>query len=122
METNGSLDIKILPQGCHRIIDIKTPGSNECNKNNFSNLTTVGKKDEIKFVLSNRKDYEWTKKIITKYKLTDRCCVLLSPANGYLDCKKVAEWMLKDNMKVRLQPQLHKILWPHDFKENNIYE
>ena len=117
METNGSLDIEMLPPGCHRIIDIKTPDSNQCDKNNFANLQAVGEKDEIKFVIASCKDYEWSKEIMAQYELPGRCKVLLSPAYGYIESKKVAQWILKDNLKVRLQPQLHKILWPHDFKE-----
>ena len=121
VETNGSLDINILPPGCHRIIDIKTPGSSECDRNNYENLQALGNKDEIKFVITSRKDYEWSKEIMTKYKITDRCKVLLSPAYGYIEINKIAQWILQDSLKVRLQPQLHKILWPHDFKEMNKY-
>lgn len=122
IETNGSMDITILPSGCHRIIDLKTPSSNECGKNDFSNLDVINKKDEIKFVLSDRNDYEWAKKIISEYNITNQCEVLFSPVYGYIECKKIAEWILMDNLKVRLQPQLHKILWPHDFKESDIHE
>lgn len=121
VETNGSLDITLLPHECHRIIDMKTPGSNQCDKNNFANLQAVGKKDEIKFVIASRQDYEWSKEIMGKYNLTDRCKVLLSPAQNYIEIKKVARWILQDSLKVRLQPQLHKILWPHDFKEMHKY-
>jgi 7-carboxy-7-deazaguanine synthase len=117
VETNGSLDIEILPPECYRIIDIKTPSSNQCDKNNLANLEAVGEKDEIKFVITSRKDYEWSKEFMAQYELSDRCKVLLSPASGYIESKKVAQWILMDNLKVRLQPQLHKILWPHDFKE-----
>jgi 7-carboxy-7-deazaguanine synthase len=122
VETNGSLDIELLPSACHRIIDIKTPGSNQCDKNNFANLQAVGEKDEIKFVIASRKDYEWSKEIMTQYELSDRCKVLLSPAHGYIESEKVAQWILKDNLHVRLQPQLHKLLWPQDFKERDRHE
>lgn len=122
VETNGSLDINLLPSECHRIIDLKTPSSNESDKNNLSNLENIGENDEIKFVMCNREDYDWTKNIILKYNLSNRCPVLVSPAYGYLECKKLAQWMLEDNLPARLQPQLHKILWPHDFKETGTNE
>jgi len=121
VETNGSLDITILPPGCCRIIDIKTPSSNESDQNNFSNLKHIKENDEIKFVIANQEDYHWTKKIISKYKISEHSKILLSPANGYIECKKIAEWMLKDNLHARLQPQLHKILWSNDFKEADIH-
>ncbi|MFO7890605.1 MAG: radical SAM protein [bacterium] len=122
VETNGSLDISLLPSACHRIIDLKTPSSNESDKNNLSNLKKIEKNDEIKFVICSLEDYDWAKKIISEYNLSHRCPVLLSPAYGYVECKQLAQWMLEDNLQARLQPQLHKILWPHDFKESDANE
>ncbi len=111
IETSGAFDITKIDQRVSRIVDIKTPGSGEVSKNLFENLTVISSSDEIKFVLCNREDYQWALEIITNYRLTEVCPILFSPAYGQLEANSLAEWILKDHAPVRLQLQLHKILW-----------
>ena len=111
IETSGAFDITKIDRRVSRIVDIKTPGSGEVSKNLFENLTVISSSDEIKFVLCNREDYQWALEIITNYRLTEVCPILFSPAYGQLEANSLAEWILQDHAPVRLQLQLHKILW-----------
>ena len=111
LETNGSLDISQVPSEVIKIIDIKCPGSGMSDKMYWDNLNRLNSKDEIKFVLSDRTDYNWAKKIIKKYSLENRGTVLFGVAYGRLSLRDVAEWILKDNLNVRLNLQLHKYIW-----------
>jgi len=110
IETNGSLDISRVDERAIRIMDLKCPGSGESDKTYWKNLDNLRQTDEVKFVLSNRQDYEWAKGVIEKYRLADKAKVLLSVAFDRLAPETVVEWMLKDNLNVRFQLQLHKYI------------
>lgn len=111
VETNGSIDIREIDRRAIIIMDIKTPGSGMADKMNFSNLYYLRKEDEVKFVLTDRADYEWSKEIVTKYKLIDKCNVLFSPAYGILHPQALAKWLIEDKLAVRLNIQLHKYIY-----------
>ena len=111
IETNGSLDIGRLDKRVIKILDIKCPGSGESDKMRWENLDRLSPKDEVKFVLSNREDYQWAKGVIERYGLADRVTILLSVVYGRLDPKDLAQWILEDNLNVRLQLQLQKYIW-----------
>jgi len=113
METNGSLDISRIDGRCIKIVDIKCPTSGESDKNDMENLKRLGSKDQVKFVIGNRIDYEYAKETI------DSNCpdfpekqILFSPFSGEITPAKLAEWILEDNLNVRLHLQIHKIIWP----------
>jgi len=114
VETNGSYSIKDVDKGAIVILDIKTPGSGMSDKMDFSNIDQIKLDDEIKFVITNRGDYEWTKDIISKYDLADRGLVLLSPAYGILDPQDLIQWMIEDGINARLNLQLHKYIFGPD--------
>ncbi|MDD2774314.1 MAG: 7-carboxy-7-deazaguanine synthase QueE [Gallionella sp.] len=111
LETGGALDIAAVDHRVMRVVDIKTPGSGEVSKNRWENLALLTPHDEIKFVLCDADDYAWAKQIMTEYQLAEKCPVLMSPTHGGLDATQLAEWILRDRLAVRLQVQLHKILW-----------
>ena len=111
LETGGALDVSGVDARVMKVLDIKTPASGEMQKNLWRNLEYLAKQDEIKFVLCDEADYQWAKQVLAEYELTKRCAVLFSPAQGQLAAKDVAEWILRDNLPVRLQVQLHKLLW-----------
>lgn len=111
IETNGSLDCSGLDPRVIRIIDIKCPSSGESEKMRWANLKNLRSSDEIKFVLSSRGDYEWSKEIIKKYSLTEKCKVLFSAVFGKIEPKAIAEWIFKDNLPVIFNIQLHKYIW-----------
>jgi 7-carboxy-7-deazaguanine synthase len=111
LETGGSISILEVPKKVHIIMDLKCPGSGMNNKNNLENLAKLTKKDEIKFVISNRQDFEWTKKTILEHNLDKKSQILLSPAWGLVDPKNLVEWILKDKLKCRLNLQTHKYIW-----------
>jgi 7-carboxy-7-deazaguanine synthase len=111
IETGGSLDISGVDPRVSVILDIKTPGSGEVSKNLWSNLDHIKPKDEIKFVICNREDYEWARQILKDQHLAERCPVLFSPVYGEISARDLAEWGLADKLPVRFQVQLHKILW-----------
>ncbi len=111
LETSGALDISAVDPRVSRIVDIKTPGSGEVAKNRWQNLVRLTEHDEIKFVLCSADDYEWAKRVMAQHRLPQVCPVLLSPSYGELDATALAEWILRDHLPVRLQLQLHKLLW-----------
>jgi len=111
LETSGALDVSKVDERVMKVLDIKTPASGEVEKNLWSNLEFIGAKDEIKFVLCDDADYEWARQNILQKKLGEKCTVLLSPAQGQLSPTDLANWILRDNLNVRMQLQLHKILW-----------
>ncbi len=114
METNGSLDISRVDDRCIKIMDIKCPSSNESEKNDLENLKRLHPKDQIKFVVGNREDYMYAKNIITLHCpefLEDH--ILFSPASGIMSPADLADWILEDNLNVRLHLQLHTIIWPN---------
>ncbi|NOY68911.1 MAG: radical SAM protein [Deltaproteobacteria bacterium] len=113
VETNGSMDIDLIDRRCIRVMDIKCPSSNEASENNLENLDRLTEKDRLKFVISDRNDYCFAKIFIrNKLKTAPVCPVLFSPVSGGLDPAVLAEWILADRLNVRLQVQLHRILWP----------
>ncbi len=111
LETSGALDVSDVDERVMKVMDIKTPASGEVDKNRFDNLQYLSGDDQIKFVLSNREDYDWAKNCIEAYRLTQSCEVLFSPAFGELDASDLADWILQDRLAVRMQVQLHKLLW-----------
>ena len=116
IETGGSLTIKNISKKTHIILDLKCPSSKMEHKNLWDNLNYIKKTDEVKFVIGNKSDYNWSKKIINKYNLENKCLILMSPVFGEIDNKKIIEWILKDNLNVRFQIQLHKKIWDKDKK------
>lgn len=116
LETSGSLPIKDVDKRVKIILDFKCPSSKMVKKNDYSNINYIKPIDEVKFVIGNRDDYEWSKEIIEKYKLTLKCEVLLSTVFGELDNIELVEWILRDRLKVRFQTQLHKHIWEPDKK------
>jgi 7-carboxy-7-deazaguanine synthase len=113
IETSGSIDITPVDRRAKIILDIKCPGSGEVEKNRWSNLDELRPHDEIKFVIADRTDYEWARRVIEERQL-DRWTVLLSPVWGRMDMKALAEWMLADRVPARFQTQLHKHIWGAD--------
>ncbi len=111
LETSGALDISKVDLRVSRIVDIKTPGSGEVEKNRWENLPLITNHDEIKFVLCDEKDYVWAKQQLVTYKLAGRCPIIFSPVFGQLEARDLADWVLRDRLPVRMQIQLHKILW-----------
>lgn len=111
IETSGALDVSEIDARVSRVVDIKTPGSGEVDKNRWQNLEALSAHDEIKFVLCSEADYQWARAIIEQYKLINRAPVLLSPVNPGLKPGELAEWILRDALPVRMQVQLHKVLW-----------
>lgn len=111
LETGGAMNIEPVDKRVSIILDIKTPASNEEKKNLWSNLAQIKPNDEIKFVLCNRADYEWAKIKLDEFKLTEKCPVLFSPSFHELAANELAAWVLADKLQVRMQLQLHKILW-----------
>lgn len=116
IETNGSLDIKSVNPQAVIIMDIKTPGSGMHERMLLENLDFIKKDDEIKFVLTNRKDYEWARKFIETYKLLNRCKVLFSPTYKLLPPNLLAHWIIEDKLPVRLNIQLHKYIFGEDLR------
>ena len=111
LETGGAMDIANVDARVSVILDIKTPASNEEKNMLWTNLEHVKPTDEIKFVLCNREDYDWAKTKIIALKLTEKCPILFSPSYHDLPANQLAEWVLADKLPVRMQVQLHKILW-----------
>jgi 7-carboxy-7-deazaguanine synthase len=111
VETSGAIDVSPIDPRAHIILDVKCPGSGMMDRMDWKNLDRLTAKDEVKFVLKNRVDYEWACSILTQYDLTHRCAILFSPVFGELDLRQLAEWMLADKLSVRFQMQLHKYIW-----------
>jgi 7-carboxy-7-deazaguanine synthase len=111
LETSGALDIAGIDPRVSIVMDLKTPGSGEEAKNLYANLAHLEKKDQVKFVISDRSDYEWSRDKLKEHKLDQICEVLFSPCYGQLNPTDLAEWILEDRLPVRMQMQLHKLLW-----------
>jgi len=112
LETNGSLDIGVIPEEAVRIVDMKCPDSGMADRMLLANLEKVRESDEVKFVVSSRRDYLWAKELALKYSLPQRTTVLFSPAHGVLEARELADWILEDDLDCVMQIQLHKIIWP----------
>ena len=111
LETSGAIDVGQVDARVIKVMDLKAPGSGEVEKNLFNNIDKLNKTDQVKFVLSDMTDYNWAKVVINEYHLNKKCEILFSPVYGKLEPKQLAEWILSDNLQVRMQLQLHKLLW-----------
>jgi 7-carboxy-7-deazaguanine synthase len=111
LETSGALDVSEVDARVSRIVDLKTPGSNEMARNRWENIAHLGPNDEVKFVLCGEADYEWAKEMLAAHALAARCPVLFSPSYADLPAATLAGWILRDRLPVRMQVQLHKQLW-----------
>lgn len=112
IETSGAHDISGIDPRVHRIMDLKTPGSGECARNFFANIPHLTKRDEVKFVIGSREDYEWSRTQVREHDLAARVgCVLFSPIFGRIEPRKIVEWVLEDKLPVRFQLQMHKFIW-----------
>jgi 7-carboxy-7-deazaguanine synthase len=112
LETSGAHDISKVDPRVHRIMDLKTPGSGEVEKNLWSNIDHLRSCDEVKFVIGSREDYEWSCDKVRRFDLPKRChTVLFSPIFGRIDPRKIVEWILADRLDVRFQLQMHKFIW-----------
>ncbi len=111
LETNGSIDLSKVDKRVIKIVDIKCPGSGESDRMDFRNFNYLTKSDEIKFVIKDRDDYNWAKEIIERFNLSEKCNILFSPVFGEIEPRELAEWLLEDNLNVRFQIQLHKLIW-----------
>ncbi len=111
LETSGAIDIADVDQRVMKIMDIKTPSSTEEARNRYDNFQHLDDKDQIKFVICNRTDYDWMKLIIREHRLNDVCEILVSPEHESQNPTQLADWILEDKMNVRMQLQMHKYLW-----------
>jgi 7-carboxy-7-deazaguanine synthase len=111
LETGGALDVSAVDARVAKVLDLKTPGSGEAEKNLWGNLTHLNPHDEIKIVLCDEADYAWAKQKLTEHALDKKCSVLFAPVQGKLSPTALAEWILRDHLPVRMQVQLHKLLW-----------
>jgi len=111
LETGGSLPISQIDKRVKIIMDMKCPSSKMSNKNLYENLNHIKQDDEIKFVIGTEEDYYWSKDLIVKYDLFNKCEILFSPVFSKLEPHKLSEWILKDKLNVRFQLQLHKYIW-----------
>lgn len=112
IETGGSLPIDEIPEGIVRVVDVKCPGSGETEANRWDNFRSLRATDEVKFVVADRGDYDWAAAKVRELGLASRCTVLFSAVSGELDPGVLGRWILADRLPVRLQLQLHKVLWP----------
>ncbi|PVV09667.1 MAG: 7-carboxy-7-deazaguanine synthase QueE [gamma proteobacterium symbiont of Ctena orbiculata] len=111
LETSGALDISDVDPRVSRVMDLKTPGSGEMTRNRMLNLDALRVRDQVKFVITDRADYEWSCEQLEQFRIMDRCEVLFSPAQDQMNPTQLADWMVEDRVLVRMQVQLHKLLW-----------
>lgn len=111
LETSGAMDIAPVDRRVIKVMDLKTPDSGEEARNRYENLQYLSMRDQIKFVIGSRIDYDWSKSIMAEHDLPQRCEVLMSPVHDQLEPQELADWMLKDGLQARFQLQLHKLLW-----------
>ncbi len=111
LETSGAMDISRVDERVMKVMDIKTPASTEEEKNRYENIRHLNGRDQIKFVICNRSDYDWSKQKLAEHNLLEVCEVLFSPEHEGVHPTQLADWILEDNLNVRLQLQLHKYLW-----------
>lgn len=111
LETSGALDVAAVDPRVTKVMDLKTPGSGEVARNLYRNLKHINAHDQIKFVLTDRADYDWMRTTLIEHALPEQCEILVSPVHGKLAPAQLAEWVLADRLKVRFQIQLHKYLW-----------
>jgi len=111
LETSGAIDISPVDSRVSVVMDVKTPGSEEVEKNKLENLDVLDSNDQLKFVICSRDDYEWSKNMVMEYSLIEKCSVIFSPSFAQVAPRDLAEWVLADRLNVRVQVQMHKILW-----------
>ncbi len=111
LETSGAIDISPVDIRVSRVMDLKTPGSGEMDRNLLTNLDCLTENDQVKFVITDRTDYEWARSMLSEHRIPERCEVLFSPSHEQLMPRELAEWVLADQLPVRFQIQLHKYLW-----------
>jgi 7-carboxy-7-deazaguanine synthase len=111
LETSGALDIAPVDSRVSRVVDIKTPGSREAARNRIENFDLLTQRDQVKFVICSREDYDWSKAFLKEHGLSERCRILFSPSYNEVSPTALAEWILADRLPVRFQLQLHKVLW-----------
>jgi len=116
LETNGSITLSKVDGKVIKIVDLKCPSSGMSHKMDFSNIHYINKKDQVKFVIGDRRDYNWAKEIINRYNLLEIIQVLMSPVHQTLEPKILAQWILDDRLQVRFQIQLHKCIWGSDIR------
>jgi 7-carboxy-7-deazaguanine synthase len=117
IETSGAHDISPVDPRVHRIMDLKTPGSGESDRNRLVNIGYLTKRDEVKFVIGSREDYLWSKQQVGDFDLPGRCgTVLFSPIFGRIEPRQIVEWILEDRLNVRFQLQMHKFIWAPETK------
>jgi 7-carboxy-7-deazaguanine synthase len=111
LETSGALDVAAVDARVSRVIDVKTPASNEASRNRLENFRHLTPRDQLKFVICSRDDYDWSKAFLREHRLSERCRILFSPSYNQQSPTELAEWILADRLPVRFQLQLHKVLW-----------
>lgn len=111
LETSGAMDISKVDPRVVRVMDLKTPGSGEESKNRYGNIDLLRKQDQLKFVICHREDYDWARAVMDEYQLSERCEILFSPIHAELKPAQLADWIVADNLPVRMQLQIHKYLW-----------
>lgn len=111
LETSGAMDVSQVDPRVIKVLDLKTPGSKEDDKNHYDNIRHLTRDDEVKFVICDRNDYDWAKQVLDEYHLNDICSVLFSPSHTQLSATDLADWIIEDQLPVRFQMQLHKSLW-----------
>jgi 7-carboxy-7-deazaguanine synthase len=117
LETGGQIDVSRVPGAVIKVMDVKCPASGESKKNEWSNIDRLGSRDQVKFVIKDRGDYEFARDIVARHALDRRCAaVLFSPVHGVLEPKALSEWILEDRLPVRLQLQIHKHIWGADVR------
>ena len=116
LETSGAIDIAPVDSRVHVILDVKCPGSGMADRMHWPNLSRLTAKDEAKFVLADRSDYDWAREILVQYDLAGRCSVIFSPVFSKLGARELAEWILADKLPARFQIQLHKYIWAPDMR------
>ena len=116
LETSGAIDTTGVDRRVHVILDVKCPGSGMSDRMHWPNLERLSPKDEAKFVIKDRADYEWAREIVRREELATRCTVLFSPVFGDVEVRQLAEWVLGDKLPVRFQLQLHKYIWSPDMR------
>ncbi|MBS0397838.1 MAG: 7-carboxy-7-deazaguanine synthase QueE [Proteobacteria bacterium] len=111
LETSGALDIGLVDARVSRVVDVKTPDSGEVQSNRPENLTLLTSRDQLKFVIGSRTDFDWSRRFVADQQLDGRCTILFSPSYGRLPAPQLAQWILDERLNVRFQLQLHKVLW-----------
>ncbi|MBS0214129.1 MAG: 7-carboxy-7-deazaguanine synthase QueE [Proteobacteria bacterium] len=111
LETSGAIDVGDVDTRVSRVVDIKTPGSGEVERNRMENIALLTPHDQVKFVICSREDFDWSRDVVSKHALNERCDVLFSPSHGQVAPRQLADWIVAEHVPVRFQMQLHKQLW-----------